>query len=72
LSVNATTLGVSRLPSALAMTLGSLPSMMDTTEFVVPKSIPMIFSPLAMKVASCSYCLMFRVWCFDRPKLIDR
>src|SRR5881296_2226429 len=38
----ATTDGVSRLPSGLVMTLGSPPSITATTEFVVPKSIPMI------------------------------
>src|SRR4051794_34332120 len=37
---NATTLGVVRLPSALAMTVGSPPSSTETTEFVVPGSIP--------------------------------
>ncbi len=46
--VNATTLGVSRLPSGLGMTLASLPSITATTLLVVPKSIPMIFSPCAM------------------------
>ena len=50
LSVNATTLGVSRFPSALGITLTSVPSMTATTELVVPKSIPMIFSPDAMFV----------------------
>jgi len=40
LSVNATMDGVVRLPSALAMTTGSPPSMMATQEFVVPRSIP--------------------------------
>src|SRR6185295_19058785 len=49
-SVNATTLGVSRLPSAFAITFGSEPSMIATTEFVVPRSMPMIFSPAAMIV----------------------
>src|SRR5205823_9356013 len=44
LSVKATTLGVRRLPSWLGMTLASLPSITATTEFVVPRSIPMIFS----------------------------
>ena len=48
LSVNATTLGVRRWPSWLAMTFTSLPSITDTTELVVPRSIPMIFSPSAM------------------------
>jgi hypothetical protein len=46
--VNATTLGVVRFPSGLGITLGSLPSITATTEFVVPRSIPMIFSPCAM------------------------
>ena len=36
----ATTLGVVRLPSALAMTLGSPPSSTHTTELVVPRSMP--------------------------------
>src|SRR5687767_7093864 len=40
--VNATTDGVSRLPSGLVMTTGSPPSMTATTELVVPKSMPMI------------------------------
>ncbi len=40
--VKATTDGVSRLPSWLAITTGSPPSMTATTEFVVPRSIPMI------------------------------
>src|SRR5688572_31955549 len=48
LSLNATTLGVSRLPSALGMTFASLPSITATTELVVPKSMPMIFSPTAI------------------------
>ena len=34
--------GVSRLPSAFVMTVGFPPSMIATTEFVVPRSIPMI------------------------------
>ena len=36
----ATTDGVVRDPSALAMTVGSPPSRTATTEFVVPRSIP--------------------------------
>src|SRR6188768_2461317 len=40
--VNATTDGVSRLPSGLVITTGSPPSMTATTELVVPRSIPMI------------------------------
>jgi len=42
--VNATTDGVMRLPSSLVSTLGSRPSMMATTLFVVPRSMPMIFA----------------------------
>ena len=38
----ATTLGVVRAPSAFSTTLGALPSMMATHEFVVPRSMPMI------------------------------
>src|SRR6478752_1618488 len=37
---NATTDGVVRPPSALAMTVGSPPSRTETTELVVPRSIP--------------------------------
>src|SRR5688500_3167722 len=42
LLAKATTDGVMRPPSALVMTWGSPPSMSATTEFVVPRSIPMI------------------------------
>src|SRR5699024_7525690 len=38
----ATTEGVVRLPSALGMTTASPPSMTDTQELVVPRSIPII------------------------------
>src|SRR5436189_673619 len=38
--VKATTDGVVRPPSELAMTVGSPPSRMATTEFVVPRSMP--------------------------------
>src|SRR5256885_16827473 len=38
--VNATTDGVVRAPSWLTMTVGSPPSITATTEFVVPRSIP--------------------------------
>ena len=40
--LNATTDGVVRPPSALGTTTGSLPSMTATTEFVVPRSMPII------------------------------
>src|SRR6266853_3695338 len=39
---NATTEGVVRPPSEFVITVGSPPSMTATTEFVVPKSIPII------------------------------
>ena len=38
----ATTEGVVLAPSAFSKTFGWLPSMIDTHEFVVPKSIPII------------------------------
>ena len=37
-----TTDGVMRLPSALGMTMASPPSITETTELVVPRSMPMI------------------------------
>ncbi|MGH7745367.1 MAG: hypothetical protein ACREQ5_11325 [Candidatus Dormibacteria bacterium] len=42
--VKATTDGVVRLPSALAMTVGSPPSITATTLFVVPRSMPTVFA----------------------------
>jgi hypothetical protein len=35
--------GVVRIPSEFSMTLGVMPSMTATQEFVVPRSIPMTF-----------------------------
>src|SRR5260370_29520885 len=52
LSVKATTLGVRRLPSWLGMTLTSAPSMTATTELVVPRSMPMIFSSATVVLLS--------------------
>ena len=40
--VKPTTDGVIRLPSGLVMTTGSPPSITATTEFVVPRSMPII------------------------------
>ena len=40
--LKATTEGTVRPPSALGMTTGSPPSITATTEFVVPRSMPMI------------------------------
>jgi hypothetical protein len=41
-STKAITEGVVRLPSAFGITTGSFPSITETHEFVVPKSIPII------------------------------
>jgi hypothetical protein len=49
--VKATTDGTVRPPSALGMTVGSPPSITATTEFVVPRSMPMI-----LPMTSCSSC----------------
>ena len=43
--VKAITDGVVRCPSAFSMTLATPPSMMETQELVVPKSIPITYSP---------------------------
>src|SRR3982074_599612 len=42
--VNPTTEGVVRPPSSFGITFGSPPSITATQEFVVPKSIPIIFA----------------------------
>src|SRR4051794_26755396 len=42
--VNATTDGVVRPPSAFGMTVGSPPSSTPTQEFVVPRSMPIVFA----------------------------
>src|ERR1039458_4271690 len=44
LRVNATTEGVVRPPSALAMTVGSPPSITATTLLVVPRSMPTVLA----------------------------
>src|ERR1700740_1081201 len=49
----ATTDGVVRAPSALGMTVGSPPSRNETTEFVVPRSMP---TALGMGTASVTSC----------------
>jgi hypothetical protein len=46
LSTNATTDGVVLLPSLLGITTGSLPSITETHELVVPKSMPIILPML--------------------------
>ena len=54
--VKATTEGVVRAPSALAMTTGSPPSMTATQELVVPKSMPMIFPIVVSSYFDPSIC----------------
>src|SRR5215203_3098479 len=53
----ATTDGVVRWPSALAMTVGSPPSRTATTEFVVPRSMPtaraMVLPPRDLSYPGC-------------------
>src|SRR5690348_17039097 len=60
--VNATTDGVVRPPSSFAITLGSPPSITATTEFVVPRSIPIIFAIAAclLKLLNLYKCLLLR------------
>ena len=56
LLVTATTDGVVRAPSWFGITTGSPPCITATTEFVVPKSIPIILliasAPVALKFGS--------------------
>src|ERR1700682_6543325 len=48
-AVNATTDGVVRPPSAFSMTVGSPPSRTAIHEFVVPRSIPIVFAIVALR-----------------------
>src|SRR6185503_18271974 len=52
--VKATTEGVMRLPSWLGTTRGSPPSITATTEFVVPRSMPITFAMLSSLWCLCS------------------
>ena len=54
--VNPTTEGVVLLPSAFVITVGSPPSMIATHEFVVPRSIPIIFPILIISYLSAFCC----------------
>ena len=47
-AVNATTLGVVRVPSWFSITRALEPSMMATQELVVPRSMPMMSPALAL------------------------
>src|SRR3954447_21605545 len=51
LSLNATTDGGVRPPSAFSRTVGSPPSRTATHELVVPRSIPMVFAMLVSPVS---------------------
>src|SRR5690606_42013100 len=55
-STNAITEGVVLFPSALGITVGSLPSITATQELVVPKSIPIILLIIILFVV---YSLLF-------------
>src|SRR5215212_5101641 len=54
-----TTEGVVRPPSALGMTVGSPASSTETTEFVVPRSIP---TALGMGSSSRAVWIKFEIW----------
>src|SRR5579872_13634 len=55
--LNPTTEGVSRLPSAFGMTVGSPPIIAAITEFVVPRSIPTTFAmPVLLPAAPRAAC----------------
>src|SRR5699024_11805920 len=56
-SLNETTDGVVRFPSGFAIITGSPPSITDTHEFVVPKSIPIIL--LMIHFSSLTKYLLF-------------
>src|SRR5690606_39743026 len=61
--VNATTDGVVRAPSWLGITTGVPPSITDTTELVVPRSMPIILLMIAFLSSVrvlLRYCLRFR------------
>src|ERR1700678_4229274 len=60
--VKATTDGVVRPPSSLAITLGSPPSITATTELVVPRSMPIIF---AIRILLLMKCRAWLEWHFS-------
>src|ERR1700733_5629745 len=66
LFVKPTTDGVVRPPSSLGITLGSPPSITATTEFVVPKSIPIIFAIASLLLPAQSSCASL---CFQASHL---
>src|SRR5690554_4047360 len=68
LSMKATTEGVVRFPSLLGITTGSFPSITETQELVVPKSIPIIFA-IVCYVIICSLKLDYFCARHDQSKL---
>src|SRR5688500_5933320 len=66
----AMTEGVVRLPSAFSMTLGFLPSMTATHEFVVPRSIQIILDIGSLSLHFVRRCggLLKRSAAHDRPR----
>src|SRR5947208_13366708 len=61
LRANATTDGVVREPSEFAMTVGSPPSRTETTEFVVPRSIPTARA-IVVVLHACSDAVSVWLW----------
>src|SRR6056297_3387165 len=58
-STHATTEGVVLFPSLLGITTGSFPSITETQEFVVPKSIPIILPMSIIFECFQLFCLIF-------------
>ncbi|MBA7673318.1 hypothetical protein ES703_81513 [subsurface metagenome] len=63
LSVKPTTDEVSREPEELIKTFGDVPSITATTEFVVPKSIPMILAIINFLSLFIVYCWYVKFLC---------
>ena len=70
-SPHATTLGVMSEPSSFTITLGSRPSMMATTLFVVPRSMPMMrlmtFAHASVVPSACAQAASMLRAVQDRP-----
>lgn len=61
--VKATMEGVVRMPSLFSSTLGELPSMMATQEFVVPRSMPTMLPAALLCLAVLFYCCLSIHFC---------
>ena len=59
--VTATTDGVSRSPSAFGMTVGSPPSMVAMTEFVVPRSMPIVRAMFVVLLSRYTVCSIIAI-----------